>query len=259
LKTVGTSAFESCDHLAQVFYQGTRTDLTISVLPNSVITVCVPKGYTGTKFLGKSVTNSNETCVEYQTLFNECHVGAYVDGNLTRQLSKTAVDWISQTNGCMSYTCNVSKESERICVGVSNLCLREACMENWETKLTGWKVVIAFEDLKIQKVNEDALVENIKAVANETSGTFEVGFEVDDDDNVTHVVVSADGEETAKAIEAALKAIDKENCVFGTLCQFTTAEASFTEPVSSSVSAATSIHGVVVKGVMFLALAVLLL
>lgn len=105
---VGKSAFDSCSKLKTAFYQGTRTfGATRFVFFNCPIqTVCVPPNYPSKKFSDYDVTNDAEICKQFQSQFNHCYKGLYVDGDWVQQKLVNATEWEKQTSTCIQYICD---------------------------------------------------------------------------------------------------------------------------------------------------------
>ena len=110
--SIGELAFYNCSQLTSVFYQGSiafTNENASFVLCNSLNAVCVPPDYPGETFCGKTVNTTSEAfheaCKVFQSMFNHCYKGAYVNGVIISQKRKNATDY-ERLTGCVEYTCD---------------------------------------------------------------------------------------------------------------------------------------------------------
>jgi len=262
-----TGYFSDFGQLATLFYQGTRA-WTGCHFSRVTPTICVPKNYEGEEFCGVYVSSDNETCKEFQELFNECYVGAYIDGNIIQKMSSDAIEWENQTGVCGDYICdnNTGLLSWSKCNSTdatSKLCIQDECMEDWENNLGGWSVEITVSGVKFEQLNKSEIIFNINKLSQVKAEDMSIGVETDKQGNITAFVVSVKNETCARNISEGVKNIPTgSSCKYGILCykidvtihhnndpsgSSTPSSASSTKPTSSgtsssNLSSASTIH-----------------
>ena len=129
LTSIGNYAF-SYAKLKRIKYLGTQTISTSDALSNVDLTdLCVPPDYETNVFCGKQVTPDTEVCQSFRSMFNECYKASIVNDTLEKVKRSEAIQWESQTHGCMHYVCEENKTIEKVCEKARS-CYVNVCNED---------------------------------------------------------------------------------------------------------------------------------
>jgi len=79
-------AFDGCDHLESVFYQGSQYNTKLMFRGCTALnTVCVAKDYAYSTFGRFCVTPNSQLCQQFQGLFNRCDAPYYTENSFVQQ------------------------------------------------------------------------------------------------------------------------------------------------------------------------------
>jgi len=242
---VGEDAFGDDDALETLFYQGSEDSITCEDQRHSkVTTMCVSPDYTAQKFCGITVTYNSPLCKTFQTKFSNCSRGAYDGETIVAEKKRSAKDWVSQSNGCVEYTCEENPAFNVLCESGkdgSRMCVEGECTENWSEKVKGWYVDIQLKDgVKFEEFNMTKLVEDLNNLTKIAGDEVSVSYEVDDQGNLKHIIVKVKDEQTAQSIKTVIDDLNPDDsCQLGILCKVDKIDVHYEEEL---LSGAYSIH-----------------
>ena len=208
VKSIENNSFASCSSLSQVFFLGVHDITNEDFLGGyGELAVCVPPDYESNSFLGHNVTRDPETCYNFQTMFNHCYYGDFVDSIIIPHKRKNATDWEKKTNNCAVFQCNnvtgatswsecnSTDELNRICV--DGLCMNDQKETSGQTIY----VEIEVDPTKVGMIDTEVFKETLVKECKIDPDSIKVGWETDKEGKIFHVLVYVDDEETANLVK----------------------------------------------------------
>jgi len=260
--SMGNNVFDQCGSLQSVYYLGfTSIKGDIFSSCKYLVNVCVSPYYVFSTFGGVSVTPNSTTCKALTKLYNHCFEPVYVDGKFVERKLKNATSWEEQTNVCTQYYCHnqIGPLSWSMCNTTGNtsrLCMDTMCVDDYEKKIKQWTVAFAVKNVTYNDVNVEDLNANFSKLSGIQKYDINTVLETDVEGDVLNFVVPVRNENTAKSLDDAIMNLYKgENCTYGVICHINSSiiyegPSSSYSPYSSS--SASSIHDMIIKGIMIL-------
>ena len=211
--TIGDNAFGSCSSLSSVFYQGSTTISTTPFAGDTLTTVCVSPDYKDKSFGGVDVTTSTQ-CNTFQSKFNHCYAGIYINGKFEQTLRRNASDLENQQSECFEYHCD--NETGMIMWSICNstvnnarICVNDRCTtESYTPDDKKFAVELIMTNMTVEELNVTAFVEAVSNISGIPADAITLGVQMDDDGYVISVWVYFDDEESANNL---LKVYDDVN------------------------------------------------
>jgi len=223
--SIANHSFWRCTSLRAVYYEGSTIMTTNYAFSScSVSSVCVPPSYPSDSFCELKVTPKVPTCSTFRSLFNSCYKGYHTENGFVQEKKKSAIDWESQTNGCVEYKCvnDTGDVSWSLCNSshaVVRLCLNDQCIEQRRKK--GASVVFDVDKHKPATLNISSIVYTLANLTGLDEDTISVGYQLDDEGYIVSVIVYAEDDHDIDVIVEAVDSAEKEgeNCKYGILCE----------------------------------------
>jgi len=244
--SIDDSAFCYCSNLLSVFYQGSTTISTnIFSGSNALTTVCVSPDYKDKSFGGVDVTTST-SCNTFQSKFNHCYAGIFINGEFEETLRKNASDLENQQSECFEYHCDnetgaIMWSKCNSTVNNARICVDDRCTTEDDTPDDKkFAVELKITNMTIEELNITAFAEALSNISGIPPDAITLGVEVGDDGYVISVWAYFDDEESANNLAEAYADMDKgEGCAIDTLCKVQSARVVV---LGLDVEASASIH-----------------
>jgi len=216
VKSIGKGALAYCYYLETVFYLGTE-DLSEEIFSAStpVTSMCVSPDYKSDHFCGAAVTHHASACESFESLFNHCYEGKYVDGVFSQIMRENASQYELHTDNCAARLCvnETGAFAWSTCnktAAVSNMCVNQQCVDSGYF-VKKYSVVAVFneKEVKTGDVNFTTVAVDINNLTGIDISVFVVGGEFDDEGYAIDVIVFVDEEDLAVSIKGGLDSMDK--------------------------------------------------
>jgi len=226
VSSFGSNLFALSDNLTTIFY---LSSLNVSNSSSqqyeleSLKNVCVPPDYPSDILLGYNVTFESETCKEFQSLYDHCYQAQYDEGSFVRTKRNNATEWESKVNDCMNYICDndQGRQSWSKCNSSADgsfVCVSGQCIENETIK--GWIVEIDITQTTAGELNTSEILSSLCSMTNLETSELVIGYEVDEEGFIIHIIVYVKDEETGILVMEAIDDLEKgETCQQGVLCK----------------------------------------
>jgi len=228
VETVGADAFSHCDSLNTVFYQGSKTISSdaFRFVSFRLRNVCVSPDYNSSKLGNVDVSSNSKMCSSFQSVFNHCFKGLFVNGSFITEKRVNVSEWEKRSNNCAKYVCDNSSGpiSWSLCNSSDDMdlvCVDEQCVEQNDA-MNGreWSVEIIMNGTKVDDVYTVEVISTVNELTSIKLSGDSIGVVVDETGFVVRIVIYVEDEETANTIASAIEGIEKgRRCVYGTLCR----------------------------------------
>jgi len=219
---IGEGAFYDCSSFQKLFYQGKNDvpDFPAFSWSNPEI-ICVAPDYNSFYFYNLVVSVYNPLCNEYKSLFTNCSMPRYVDGQFIMENNED--EWENQTTECVQFKCiNETGESWSICNSTDDMfrfCHEDQCL-SWP-KPSGDKNLISV-NIEIDKVKSDdenltTLIYSIVDLIKIGNDLISIDMKKNDNGDVISIVLFVKEKETANKISEVIEGIDKESTEYKTI------------------------------------------
>jgi len=228
--SIGLSTFSGCSQLRSIKYTGISNPCadieSYDALEgcDSMQYICVPVGYSDSKFCNSNYFCRTDSCEELHFDGNHCYEEVCKDGKKVLEKRENATQWELKRTGCVECQCNndVGKVQWSMCNSTSEhifMCTNDGCLVRNQEYL----VLIAFGNIQATDMDMAEILLQIKALTN--MNVLKVGIELGDQAYVLRVVLVVDDKETGTVIVQAVENMDRgKSCEYGTLCRSKSAE-----------------------------------
>ena len=236
--SIASNAFFSSTNLTSVVYLGPRNPIEPNITTifegcRQLKFVCVPPTYQDNSFCGLSEFCYHESCESF--LYNQCFEPICDGGMISTKKRENATNWEDRSNGCYEFQClhEGGPVYWKQCNKTNQICENDQCVTKEEVL---YSVVIEVEGIDVTNMNMTEIQRTISNLTNIDTDKIRIRVEVNENNDVTRIIVVVDDQTTAEAIKKRIDSAINEHSQKGIIRHFKSAKVKVNElSISSGV------------------------